>query len=839
MMRKVWTMLLAGAAAFAAGCGADDGGGAAARVIVFQIDPAEVSPGEEATLQWATRDASSIKIRDGEGRAIDLGDASAEAGAVVLTPIASTNYTLEAIGRGGKATAQTELLVGEGPRIVRFELVSSPSGAKEGQVEVRWETRGAEEVRLESPDGFEASVGEAERAKGSMKIPAGPSGMVRLIATRGESTASRELEIPSVGDAAKSFEAEPALITAGERTKVSLRWELAHAADALRLIAEPGGEIELGGGVGERGDVEVEVSETTTFILSALWGERSSSSKVTVVAIEAPTIDRFAAAENSVPKGSEAELNWKTKGATSISIFLAGAEVSTEPLPGSGAVRVPIDAASVFKLVASNEAGASVEAEVEVGTHEGPRWARLLAEPSLVQIGRKVRLKWEVASAGPFQVSISDPEGAPVIVSGADRTLGEVEIVASTGGSHRYTLLVEGEEGAPPVLASATFEAIEAPTAQLMADRSVYDPDKDDGVRLSWETNGATSIVLYVLGEDGLPVHPALYEAAGGESVAAGSYLANPTGAASYRLVARNEVRTEVVKELHVSVVEPTIDWFSVEAGAFVRDRYLAMLNWETSGGKVQLRAGRDRNSLKSLHEAGHAPFIPPPEKGEEVHMKDCPELKDGCGILYFPEGFVFPYDGEEFRAIRIFPEGYMGFDMAEVKDERRPYTIPVMTMPSLNLSPYYVDYFVILREPRRVVWEEREVDGRRALLISNVSVPEPKDIWIDYQVVLFEDGSFDYRYGKVESREDPHGPTGERWVVMVGFQNMGGSVGEELRPAFVPYPGTYQNRTLRYFRAAEGSEVVHLIEDSQVFELCVENRMGTKVCETREVRFR
>jgi len=72
--------------------------GPSAEIVRFEVAPASIEPGEAATLRWEALNTYSLKIEPGLG-------AVATRGSRVLSPAATTTYTLTVTGTGGAKTA--------------------------------------------------------------------------------------------------------------------------------------------------------------------------------------------------------------------------------------------------------------------------------------------------------------------------------------------------------------------------------------------------------------------------------------------------------------------------------------------------------------------------------------------------------------------------------------------------------------------------------------------------------------------------------------------------------------------------------------------------------------
>jgi peptidoglycan-associated lipoprotein len=76
--------------------------------IQFSVNPGSISKGESATLQWQSRNASSVVIDSGVGNV-------SQSGSVVVSPGSSTTFTAVASNSSGEAQASVRVTVVDRP----------------------------------------------------------------------------------------------------------------------------------------------------------------------------------------------------------------------------------------------------------------------------------------------------------------------------------------------------------------------------------------------------------------------------------------------------------------------------------------------------------------------------------------------------------------------------------------------------------------------------------------------------------------------------------------------------------------------------------------------------
>lgn len=111
--------------------------------LLFSALPTLIKAGETATLAWSAPGASSVTLTANPGGAVDVGTQTS-AGAVLVSPVVDTTYTLSANGK--TATAQVRVR----PTLLSFD--ASPLSADAGAtVTLSWNTANATRVQLLAP----------------------------------------------------------------------------------------------------------------------------------------------------------------------------------------------------------------------------------------------------------------------------------------------------------------------------------------------------------------------------------------------------------------------------------------------------------------------------------------------------------------------------------------------------------------------------------------------------------------------------------------------------------------------------------------------------------------
>ena len=123
-------------------------------IISLDANPESVVLGASTTISWQTTNTTEVTFDNGIGR-------KATTGSVVVTPMATTTYTMTAIGAGGQSTRAitVEVTSPDAPRIDSFS--ASPAMINPGQsVTLSWQTTDADTVTIDNAIGNQPVDGQ-------------------------------------------------------------------------------------------------------------------------------------------------------------------------------------------------------------------------------------------------------------------------------------------------------------------------------------------------------------------------------------------------------------------------------------------------------------------------------------------------------------------------------------------------------------------------------------------------------------------------------------------------------------------------------------------------------
>lgn len=847
------SLLLGLSLAALAGCGSDDPPGQqdpqGPQILSFSADPATVEAGQTTTLSWTTAHATSVRLLE-EGLELPLEPGSAAAGSVEVQPATSTTYELIAVGASGvEVGAEVTVLVAvpEGPEIKSFLADPAEIVAGEGST-LRWEVDGASEITLLEGD---VVLHESAEAAGSFAVEPAATTTYTLVATGegGESTATATV---AVAPKILRFEADPEVVTASPASPatVTLAWQLV-GAESIEIVAAPGGAIDVTGLDPNFYEVQVEITETTTFTLTAhgVGGATSSATaevqvvaqpsiqivaparvgagdsfflqwetrdavnlrilrnglvvggetppltgslaqtieadteylfRVTgatgaqvevihVVEVGAPQVLRFEAQPDRVTAGGEVELVWETLGGSSLVIrdaagnTLAATSSRGEIDAGSLTVQAPATPAHLtFHLTVENVSGAATaEAASIVG--DGPAIARFEATPAALTLGETATLSWDLSSdrdGDAAALTLVDGSGSEIAIpEGAS----EVEVIPTEAGGQTYTLTATTALGS--MAADVEVQVFPLPTIDLVADPMIFEPGTHEEITLQWAATGAVSLAVYVRGDGGSESR--IVSTTDPLTIAAGSHEFTPLRLpVTFRAVV--ESPTGVLVETTTVVEQAPVELNFTATPDTITGRETVTFSWDATGTiGTELASQFVGGTLDPYVDIRGIPGV----HTFNVNTYGCYRgdfdyrNSESCVLLQFPQGFEFPFAGDMKTAARVYLNGFVSFDLAEHEGTNTGFPLGDASRARWNgfvhLAPFWnnlnraadggsptgnISYVL-----------DSDAEGRRHLVIqwSNMWF-NGVDFWshsvdLNFQVILWEDGSFDYRYGTMQ----------------------------------------------------------------------------------------
>lgn len=260
---------------------------------------------------------------------------------------------------------------------------------------------------------------------------------------------------------------------------------------------------------------------------------------------ETVKIVSFAADPNRVAAGESVVLSWKTNGAAAVNLTGNGAAVDLAGAsPAEGSVSVSIDQSTSFVLEATGAAGgkATESLTVTVEASVRPSIESFVADPSTVEEGGSVTLKWQTKDADA--VRIVDATGEELDLGGAAPADGQVE-TAALGATTTFKLIASrGDDWVENTLTVTVSPkpGDDVRVVSFIADQTEI--EEGGKVRLSWTTENADRVQLF----EGLEEIDLA-----GQPLVAGAVDVFPSRSSTYRVVASKGDQSDE-KSLQVKV---------------------------------------------------------------------------------------------------------------------------------------------------------------------------------------------------------------------------------------------------------------------------------------------
>jgi hypothetical protein len=244
--------------------------------------PISLGSGEEATLVWLVfGDVTSASIDQG------IGSVTAEpSGSIKVQPLVDTTYTLTAIGPAGTTTRTVTVEVTSPPLPTIDTFSISPSSLIYPlQSTGTWSVSGIliSDVSMTWAGG--SSPASNIGLSGNQIIDADASGDVTLTVTNPSGSISQTLFLNVYQPVVATIFADPNPIpTIGSEFELS--WDVSGSADAASI--DPA--VTSGGNVLLEGEIDLAITQSTTYTLSASGPGGSDTASISVIVYQFPTL---------------------------------------------------------------------------------------------------------------------------------------------------------------------------------------------------------------------------------------------------------------------------------------------------------------------------------------------------------------------------------------------------------------------------------------------------------------------------------------------------------------------------------------------------------------------
>lgn len=755
------------------------------RPVIDRLEGPTTSVHEEMEVEiaWTTRGATQVVLRSEDGFVHE----TTEARGTVRAPVGPAGkFTLRATS--GDLSTEKDLQL----ELVRQPLIhvftATPTTATEdspGETTITWEVYGADEIVLDGEP-----LGEpqwVERA-GSLQVPITKDTSFRLTATNEKGSVSRLIEARAIPPpSVVFFDAMPSVVQVGQL--VMLDWEVEHGATVE--IWEVGGErlsVDPGKVVGS---FSHPVTQDTGFRLVATNELGAEAEAFTEVGVGSFLVVSVTAPERVAP-GAAVEISWVTQAAVEAEVKLGGETVcATTDLRQVQMGSCTFDAPETlgthrWEFTARNVSATSMGKGGLFLVGDGPIIRTLQASKARASVGEVVRFSYQVdpdVYGNPAELELVDPDGGSMPL---DLGAGFVDVVLVAPGVRTYTLRASTSQAQEIHERSVDVEVHELPQILSFSSNPPFVSESTESIDLQWETAHATKLTIHQVQGAGVVVPPLLSE----QDLAriASGTLTIPWKP-DLRLTVENPAGAMASVDLWVGLNPAEILSFDATPNPIERGGSTT-LSWETD------RALALAIEFDPWVETDD-PYVDISQSPTAVALPVLTSAYDGR-LFSFPDGFTFPFEGSPRSEAVAMGHGFLSFDGTKHganASNAINRALPNDAAPA-HLAPFWGD-MNIASKGAEIWYELRTEGGRRHLVIQfgKFSHADHPDAMLNFQVVLWEDGAFDYRYGEMNSA-DPDVAAGS--LSTVAFQGMGRDVGQTLlhRQAF---PGGLSWRSFHF----------------------------------------
>lgn len=778
--------------------------------IEASVSKTVIDVGEEVSLNWAVADALRVVIREQNGPVL-LDSASEFQGSLPVKPDRTTTYEVRAIGSWRDIIHTVGVQVR--PQILAFEIVEDGPIGLGKLATLRWETAGATELVVSNLDGAEETIRGYRLDAGSTRLPMAAGGSFRLRALGGgeivEVTVNGEILVPP---ALGSFSVSPDLQSAqAQAVKVTATWTGITNADHVRLDTDTMGRVGIFEPPFEDGSLDLVIRETTTFTFTVSNGAGEVSQTATSVVVPLPKVHAFTVFPAHAAPTEPVTIQWDVEDAVGLALRFNGQDLPTGSMGPTGSYVHTASEPGTFRLVATNGVGGEVERSRGL-TIGQPQVINFASSRDFLTASERLDLSW--ATRGGVKLTLF--EGETEIFSTSDpieMASGTFRIPSGAIGTYVYKVQIENGLGE---IVERTLEVLRTDGPVLLSASMPRTACLGNGVRVVWnavaDSHGvAPDITLSLAGVD----HEFPGMAQGNVNLAD-----LPLGEHLAVLTAHTPGTTPHVREFTLKVDDIHFATLKVDPPVASAGQNVT-ITWDAvCADEVKIP------SIKAPVEVFDSAFVDIWLSGSWVDLVDTcgtsslPE-DEGCLVLNFPGGFTFPFDGANHTAIKLYANGVAGFDLGRTGESWDNKSFPSPGTPWANIAPFWDDLWMWLFEVG-FYYELTNSAGRTGLIIQ-WGMMEPLSSL--FQMVLWEDGDFDFRYGDgmmsaFSATIGYQNASATNWGVLTQFADPAGGLSNRswrFEPKSLPAKGsatlTARETTQFDIRAFGNSTVVEIVD--------------------------
>lgn len=831
-------------------------------ISTFGADPDTIDFGDATTLLWSTKGATQIRLHAGDE---ELSAELVANGSLEIRPERTITYVLTAQNDEGEVI-QESVQVRVTPAILTLTIDAAAPVAVGDEVLVSWETGGASTLHLHNGEGFFKEIPAEAIAEGSAVAPVSSKGTFTLVATSGDLETSKTVSVNATQVLSiDHFVALPSRVGIGESFEIF--WA---TTNAERVELELDG-LRIGDGLLEaQGSMEHTLAATGVFVLNAIGTLEHSIQETLTVTVGPPLIVDFSSDRTKVAPNSPILFTWKIQGGISLQVVdgegkvISSCSTQDPGIVSSGSCDVqapPALGSYEYLLAVTNGIGEVTTGLATVHVIDGPRIELFEASSASIDEGDYVTLNWrtdaDVHGITP-DLLLQDDRGTSYPLEGIDPIEGSFTLPSLPLGEYLFTLVASTPKTIPASeTVSVTVRGL--PSLTFTATPDVLEPGIAEQAELSWTSEHAVSLSVWALDEDGAPAGTPLLATENDATVESGSIVIQPAHTTTYRATATNQNGTAASRDLKVEVLTPEILSFTATPAVVTEDG-LVVLRWETENAhEVTL----DYNPgyyfeihplpFIDLRTSSNAQLLPVEDfcGTDESWVPSCP-------LLEFPSGFLFGYGGRPYDRMKVFTNGLVSFDLARDNTMEPPsYEVEDILLPTNPdgedssvgwgdlIAPFWSSMWRYDEDDSGILYELKTDPIRGRYLVTqwteNYDPVGCYDTELPINLVLWEDGGFDFRY---DVGRDPYdysfNPDCHGAAAMIGYQLRGGTVGYQVSPFLEPVPSgniSINSYVFTPIELALSGSIELNVPTTRTITLTAKSRGGAEVSQTVEVQ--
>ncbi len=536
-----------------------------ATVLGFSADRTQIAQSESVTLSWQTSNAETVTITDDQNAEIFSTTTDLDTGSTMVTPSATTTYTLRAENPSGGADSDPVTITVTGaPTIDTFTASQTTDVLPNAMITLDWTVTGADTVTLTNSAGTELSTGAM--STGSFQATITADETFTLSATNAAGTTTDDIAVTvAPAPTINTFTITPNADVA-QGSDVTVAWDVA-GADTV-VVADSGG-TEVVNSTMATGSQTVTINSGTSFTLTATNAAGSTASNPIAVTVQGlPSITDFSASQTSdVVSGTDVTFSWTVVDATGVEIQDSGGTPVATSSMLTGTADVTINADETYTLMATNASGSTSSSPVDVTVLQAPTITSFgLSQTTDVTPNTDVTASW--VDTGATSLEVKDSGGTVVATSSMNTGSASITITAD----ETYTLEATNAAGTT-TSPTVSVTVLDSPSITSFTATPNTDVAPGAMVTLAWDVSGATSITIADSGGTTVTT----------STMATGSVTVTPSASETYTLTATNPAG-DVTSDAAVTVAQaPTITTFTATPNTDVAPGTTVTLAWEVT----------------------------------------------------------------------------------------------------------------------------------------------------------------------------------------------------------------------------------------------------------------